>query len=51
NTEIGVKSSLFDQRLWLNAALYNVADKRLDDETYGTVNYGRTLWASTTVRF
>ncbi|KTB62032.1 ligand-gated channel protein [Pseudomonas viridiflava ICMP 13104] len=35
----------------LNAALYNVADKRLDDETYGTVNYGRTLWASTTVRF
>jgi len=34
-----------------NAALYNVADKRLDDETYGTVNYGRTLWASTTVRF
>ena len=34
-----------------NAALYNVTDKRLDDETYGTVNYGRTLWASTTVRF
>jgi outer membrane receptor for ferrienterochelin and colicins len=35
----------------LNAALYNVTDKRLDDDTYGTVNYGRTLWASTTVRF
>jgi outer membrane receptor for ferrienterochelin and colicins len=35
----------------LNAALYNLTDKRLDDETYGTVNYGRTLWASTTVRF
>lgn len=34
-----------------NAALYNLTDKRLDDETYGTVNYGRTLWASTTVRF
>ncbi|MCJ8178858.1 TonB-dependent receptor [Pseudomonas viridiflava] len=34
-----------------NAALYNITDKRLDDETYGTVNYGRTLWASTTVRF
>lgn len=35
----------------LNGALYNVTDKRLDDDTYGTVNYGRTLWASTTVRF
>lgn len=35
----------------LNGALYNLTDKRLDDETYGTVNYGRTLWASTTVRF
>ncbi|GFM83366.1 ligand-gated channel [Pseudomonas cichorii] len=35
----------------LNGALYNVTDRRLDDETYGTVNYGRTLWASTTVRF
>ncbi|MEE4128621.1 TonB-dependent receptor domain-containing protein [Pseudomonas viridiflava] len=34
-----------------NAALYNITDKRLDDETYGTVNHGRTLWASTTVRF
>ncbi|MEE5066193.1 TonB-dependent receptor [Pseudomonas alliivorans] len=34
-----------------NTALYNLTDKRLDDETYGTVNYGRTLWASTTVRF
>ncbi|WP_146053944.1 TonB-dependent receptor domain-containing protein, partial [Pseudomonas syringae] len=34
-----------------NAALYNLTDKRLDDATYGTVNYGRTLWASTTVRF
>lgn len=34
-----------------NAALYNLTDKRLDDETYGTVNYGRTLWASTTLRF
>ncbi|MBX8575688.1 TonB-dependent receptor domain-containing protein [Pseudomonas cichorii] len=35
----------------LNGALYNVTNRRLDDETYGTVNYGRTLWASTTVRF
>ncbi|BAP43220.1 TonB-dependent siderophore receptor [Pseudomonas sp. StFLB209] len=41
----------FSKNLSFNAALQNVADKRLDDETYGTVNYGRTLWASTTVRF
>lgn len=39
------------EHISLNAALYNLTDKRLDDETYGTVNYGRTLWASTTVRF
>lgn len=35
----------------LKAALYNITDKRLDDETYGTVNYGRTLWLGTTLRF
>ncbi len=41
----------FSKNLSFNAALQNVTDKRLDDETYGNVNYGRTLWASTTVRF
>ncbi|KQQ64976.1 ligand-gated channel protein [Pseudomonas sp. Leaf127] len=41
----------FSKHLSFNAALQNVTDKRLDDETYGNVNYGRTLWASTTVRF
>ncbi|GAB7532704.1 TonB-dependent receptor [Pseudomonas sp. 3A(2025)] len=44
-------SYAFSKNLSFNAALQNVTDKRLDDETYGNVNYGRTLWASTTVRF
>ncbi|MEE3663407.1 TonB-dependent receptor [Brenneria sp. g21c3] len=35
----------------LNAAIYNLNDKRLDDETYGTVNYGRTFWFGTTIAF
>lgn len=35
----------------LKAAVYNLADKRLDDDTYGTVNYGRTFWMGTTLRF
>ncbi|MDY0959172.1 TonB-dependent receptor [Sphingomonas sp. CFBP8993] len=30
--------------LTLKGGVYNVADKRLDDATYGTVNYGRTLF-------
>lgn len=28
----------------LKAGLYNLNNKRLDDATYGTVNYGRTFW-------
>lgn len=35
----------------LNGAIYNLNDKRLDDETYGTVNYGRTFWLGTTLTF
>ncbi|MBI6137134.1 TonB-dependent receptor [Serratia plymuthica] len=35
----------------LNGAIYNLNDKRLDDETYGTVNYGRTFWFGSTVTF
>ncbi|KOC90930.1 TonB-dependent receptor domain-containing protein [Winslowiella iniecta] len=35
----------------LNAAIYNLNDKRLDDETYGTVNYGRTFWFGSTLTF
>ena len=35
----------------LKAAVYNLTDKRLDDDTYGTVNYGRTFWMGTTLRF
>lgn len=30
--------------LQLKAGVYNVNNKRLDDATYGTVNYGRTYW-------
>ena len=37
--------------LTLNASLDNLTDKRLDDETYGTVNYGRTLWMGATYNF
>lgn len=37
--------------LTLNASLNNIANKRLDDETYGTVNYGRTLWMGATLNF
>ncbi len=39
------------QNLAVNAAVYNLTDKRLDDETYGTVNYGRTFWLGTTLTF
>ncbi|MCU5772520.1 TonB-dependent receptor [Erwiniaceae bacterium BAC15a-03b] len=35
----------------LNGAIYNLNDKRLDDETYGTVNYGRTFWFGSTITF
>lgn len=37
--------------LTVNASLNNITDKRLDDETYGTVNYGRTLWMGATYNF
>lgn len=37
--------------LTLNASLNNLTDKRLDDETYGTVNYGRTVWMGATLNF
>jgi len=40
-----------NRNLSFNAAVQNLTDKRLDDETYGTVNYGRTFWVGTTVRF
>lgn len=37
--------------LTVNASLNNITDKRLDDATYGTVNYGRTLWMGATYNF
>ncbi|MNL80877.1 catecholate siderophore receptor CirA [compost metagenome] len=37
--------------LTLNAAVYNLSDKRLDDATYGKTNYGRRLWVSASLQF
>ncbi|WP_186327024.1 TonB-dependent receptor domain-containing protein [Pseudomonas oryzihabitans] len=39
------------RNLSFNAAIRNLNDRRLDDETYGTVNYGRHLWVSATLSF
>lgn len=39
------------KNLTLNASLNNLTDKRLDDETYGTVNYGRNVWVSASITF
>ena len=39
------------KNLTLNAALNNLTDKRLDDETFGTVNYGRNVWLSANIKF
>lgn len=39
------------ESLTLNSAVYNLTDKRLDDETYGTVNYGRTFWLGASLDF
>ena len=35
----------------LNGGIYNINDKRLDDATYGTVNYGRTFWMGLSANF
>jgi len=35
----------------LDVALYNVGDKRLDEQTYNTVGDGRRLWVGLTQRF
>ncbi|KHJ66250.1 ligand-gated channel protein [Pantoea rodasii] len=48
--DVGVSHQLF-KNLTLNGAVYNIGDKRLDDETYGTVNYGRTFWGGVTLNF
>ncbi|MEG1768248.1 MAG: TonB-dependent receptor [Comamonas sp.] len=37
--------------LTLNAAVYNLSDKRLDSATYGKTNYGRRLWVSASLQF
>ncbi len=38
-------------RLTLKGGIYNLNDKRLDDATYGTVNYGRTFWMGVSADF
>ena len=48
--DIGGSYELTDS-ITLNSSLNNLTDKRLDDETYGTVNYGRTLWMGATLNF
>lgn len=48
--DVGVSHQL-TKRFTLNGAIYNIGDKRLDDETYGTVNYGRTFWGGVTFNF
>lgn len=48
--DIGVSHQL-TKRVTLNGAVYNLGDKRLDDETYGTVNYGRTFWGGVSINF
>ena len=37
--------------LTLKAALYNLTDKRLTSDIYGTVNYGRTVWVGASMDF
>ncbi len=44
-------SHLLLPRLTLKGGVYNLTDKRLDDATYGTVNYGRTLWMGVSADF
>ena len=39
------------ESLTLNSAIYNLTDKRLNDEDYGTVNYGRTFWLGASLDF
>ncbi|MCD9005067.1 TonB-dependent receptor [Luteimonas sp. XNQY3] len=41
----------FNDAWTFNAAFHNLGDKRLDEATYGTVNYGRNLWVSANWRF
>lgn len=38
-------------RLTLKGGIYNINDKRLDDATYGNVNYGRTFWMGVSADF
>jgi outer membrane receptor for ferrienterochelin and colicins len=48
--DLGVSYQL-TKTLRLDSAIYNLTNKRLDDETYGTVNYGRTLWLGASLDF
>lgn len=39
------------ESLTLNSAIYNLGNKRLNDEDDGTVNYGRTYWLGASLDF
>jgi outer membrane receptor for ferrienterochelin and colicins len=44
-------SFVLNKATTLNAAIYNVGDKRLDEQTFNTVGDGRRLWLSVNTRF
>lgn len=44
-------SYAWSKSVTLNAALYNIGDKQLDQDTFGTTNQGRRLWVGASVRF
>lgn len=49
-TDIGASYRL-TQALTLNSAIYNLGNKRLNDEDDGMVNYGRTFWLGASLDF
>jgi len=48
--DLGVTHAI-NQRTSVSAAIYNLTDKRLDEQSFNTVGDGRRLWVSLTQRF
>ncbi len=44
-------SYAFNRSSTLNVAIFNIGDKRLDEQTYNTVGDGRRIWVSLNTRF